>query len=33
VRLHWSAAPGHEQTLDRVLVSIEEIEAPVTRQA
>lgn len=25
VRLHWSAAPGHEQTLDRVLVSIEEI--------
>ncbi|HAJ34363.1 MAG TPA: hypothetical protein DCL15_01540 [Chloroflexi bacterium] len=29
VRLHWSAAPGHEQTLDRVLVSIEEIEAPV----
>jgi PAS domain S-box-containing protein len=33
VRLHWSAAPGHEQTLDRVLVSIEEIEAPVTSQA
>lgn len=28
VRLHWSAAPGHEETLDRVLVSIEEIEAP-----
>lgn len=25
VRLHWSVAPGHEQTLDRVLVSIEEI--------
>lgn len=33
VRLHWSAAPGHEQTLDRVLVSIEEIEAPVSLQA
>ena len=23
VRLHWSAAPGHEDTLDRVLVAIE----------
>ena len=33
VRLHWSAAPGHEHTLDRVLVSIEEIEAPVSLQA
>lgn len=33
VRLHWSAAPGHEQTLDRVLVSIEEIEAPVALQS
>lgn len=32
VRLHWSAAPGHEQMLDRVLVSIEEIETPITRQ-
>jgi PAS domain S-box-containing protein len=27
VRLHWSAAPSHEETLDRVLVSIEEISA------
>jgi len=26
VRLHWSAAPGHEQLLDRVLVSIEAID-------
>ncbi len=26
IRLHWSAAPGHETTLDRVLVSIETIE-------
>ena len=27
VRLHWSAAPTHEETLDRVLVSIEDITA------
>ena len=27
VRLHWSAVPGHEDTLDRVLVSIEDITA------
>lgn len=26
VRLHWSVAPGHETTLDRVLVSIEKID-------
>ena len=26
IRLHWSVAPGHETTLDRVLVSIETIE-------
>lgn len=25
IRLHWSAAPGHEEKLDRVLVSIEDI--------
>ena len=25
VRLNWSVVPGHEQTLDRVLVSIEEV--------
>jgi hypothetical protein len=25
VRLNWSVAPGHEQALDRVLVSIEEV--------
>ena len=27
IRLHWSAAPGYEQTLGRVLVAIEDITA------
>jgi len=27
IRLHWSAAPGYEQTLGRVLVAIEDISA------
>lgn len=32
VRLHWSAVPGYEESLSRVLVSIEEIGAPQQAQ-